>query len=76
MKKQLIMLNFKKARGELGLNDCDELTHIYVKKEDYDVDGFNYSIYLQSKGQKKPSLYLECDLRESTVSELILKDYK
>lgn len=72
--ENMIKLNFKKAREELGLNDYDELISIYVKKEDCNIDGFNYSIYTQCKGQNKPQLYLKCDLKECFVVEFIEKN--
>lgn len=44
---------------------------VYAKKEEHDIEGFEYSIYFYYKHDKRLDLYLECELKESFVRELI-----
>lgn len=72
--KDLIKLDFEKARDEYNGLDWDDkeemenITNIYVKKEDTTVEGYNYSVFLEINNTEIVP-YLEHDLKEFHVEQ-------
>ena len=48
--------------------EMEEIECIFAKKENYIIDGFQYSVYLKFK-DTVPKHYLDCELNELTIEE-------